>query len=219
MRPFADRRAAGRALAERVGDAVSGDSVVVLGLPRGGVVVAAQIAERLAAPLDVLVARKLRTPGRPEFAMGAVAVWGRYSATVRNEEILAHVGVPPDAVETEQARELAAARERAARWNEIDPDGGPYDVVLVDDGLATGATMQAATRAARQAGVRRLVVAVPVGAPDELTRIAEQVDALVSLAAPRRFGAVGAFYEDFREVDDATVADELARARQRQRSA
>lgn len=215
MTTFADRDAAGRALAERVVDAVPNRLVVVLGLPRGGVVVAARVAERLDAPLDVLAARKLRTPGRPELAMGAIAVWGRHVATVQNPDVIMHLAVPPDAIEAERREQVDAARERAARWNRLDPDTGPHNVVLVDDGLATGATMQAAVEVVRQAGVSRLVIAVPVGAPDELARFAERVDAVVALAAPRRFVAVGSYYRDFAEVDDSTVDLELDRARER----
>jgi predicted phosphoribosyltransferase len=215
MTPFADRDAAGRALAERVRDSIANAGVVVLGLPRGGVVVAARVAERLGAPLDVLVARKLRTPGRPELAMGAIAVWGRHVATVHNTDVITHLAVAADAVDAEHREQVATALQRAARWNQVDPDAGRYDVVLVDDGLATGATMHAAVEVARHADVGRIVVAVPVGAPRELARLADRVDAVVALGSPRQFASVGAYYDDFSEVDDSTVDRELAAARER----
>lgn len=213
-RLFADRAAAGDALAERL--AHRGQRrLLVLGLPRGGVVVAARIAERLCAPLDVVVVRKIGAPGHRELAMGALALWGAHSAVVRNEHVIASAGVSAAEFEQARDREAAEAQRRVAEWAQPVPDLADTDVLLVDDGLATGATMHAAVEVARRAGAARLICAVPVGAPDELRELAERVDEVVYLEAPEEFYAVGLHYRDFSEVDDATVARELAAARER----
>jgi predicted phosphoribosyltransferase len=241
--PFADRLAAGRALGGRVAEAlragpVSGGrdgagaagrggagaagrdgasavrraGVVVLGLPRGGVVVAARVAEALDAPLGVVVARKVRSPGTPELAMGAVAVWGPEVAAVRISHVTARAGVGDAAFARACAAELGAARERAAHWQPVPPPVADRTVVVVDDGLATGATMRAALAVLRKVRVGGLVAAVPVGPPPELRDLDAEV---VCLLAPDRFGAVGAHYLDFGQVDDETVEAELARAARR----
>jgi predicted phosphoribosyltransferase len=212
--PFADRAAAGDALAKRL-EHLAARRPLVLGLPRGGVVVAARIAERLQAPLDVVIVRKIGTPGHRELAMGALAMWGPHSAVVRNEHVIASAGVSDAEFRRAREREADEARRRVAEWGHPVPDITDTDVVLVDDGLATGATMHAAVEVARRAGAGRLICAVPVGAPDELSELAEQVDEVVYIDAPRQFHAVGLHYRDFREVDDATVADALAAARER----
>lgn len=211
---FADRRAAGDALADRLTH-LAGHRLLVLGLPRGGVVVAARIAERLAAPLDVVVVRKIGCPGQRELAMGALAVWGPHSEVVRNERVIDRAGVTGAEFEASRRREEREAIHRAAEWGRPVPDVSATDVVLVDDGLATGATMHAAVAVARRAGCGRLIVAVPVGAPDELRELELQVDELVCPFAPNPFYAVGLHYRDFREVDDATVTRLLAEARER----
>jgi putative phosphoribosyl transferase len=207
---FADRSAAGRALGARLAGRLADADPVILGLPRGGVVVAARVAEAVAAPLGVIVARKVRCPGTPELAMGAVAVWGDEVAAVRVSHVIAGAGVDESAFARACEIELAAAREGTARWQTEPPPVAGRAVVVVDDGLATGATMRAALAALRMAGAGRLVAAVPVGARPELLDIEAEV---VCLLAPDRFGSVGAHYEDFGQVDDATVAAELARPR------
>jgi putative phosphoribosyl transferase len=211
---FADRRSAGDALADRLGH-LAGRRLLVLGLPRGGVVVAARIAERLTAPLGVVVVRKIGCPGQPELAMGALAIWGPHSAVVRNQHVIDRAGVSGPEFDASHAREQHEAARRAAEWGRPVPDVSATDVVLADDGLATGATMHAAVAVARQAGAGRLIVAVPVGAPDELRELEMQVDELVCAFAPHPFHAVGLHYRDFREVDDATVTRLLAAARER----
>jgi putative phosphoribosyl transferase len=211
---FADRRAAGDALADRLGHLI-GRRLLVLGLPRGGVVVAARIAERLDAPLDVVVVRKIGTPGRRELAMGALARWGRYSAVVRNEHVIARARVSAADFEAARRREADEAARRAAEWGGPVPDVSGTDVLLVDDGLATGATMYAAVDVARQAQVGRLIAAVPVGAPDELRELEFRVDEVVCCSAPHPFHAVGLHYRDFGEVDDETVRRTLVAARAR----
>jgi putative phosphoribosyl transferase len=207
---FADRAAAGEALADRL-EYLAGHKVLVLGLPRGGVVVAERIADRLGAPLDVVIVRKIGTPGHRELAMGALAVWGPHSAVVRNEHVIRSAGVREDEFHAALEREQDEANRRRAEWSRPVPDVSDADVVLVDDGLATGATMYAAVEVARQAGAGRLIAAVPVGAPDELEELARKVDDLVGLQAPYPFHAVGLHYRDFGEVDDLTVTKLLAR--------
>jgi putative phosphoribosyl transferase len=211
---FADRAAAGDALAERLAH-LAERRVLVLGLPRGGVVVAARIADRLDAPLDVVIVRKIGTPGHRELAMGAIALWGPHSAVVRNEHVIASARVSDAEFEAARRREADEAQRRVEEWGRPVPDVTDTDVVLVDDGLATGATMYAAVDVARRAGAGRLIAAVPVGAPDELGELAHRVDDVVYLDAPSPFHAVGLHYRDFAEVDDATVTAALAAAHER----
>jgi putative phosphoribosyl transferase len=205
---FADRNDAGRALAERLAEHAGRPEVVVLGLPRGGVVIAARIADRLGAPLGVVVARKLRCPGAAELAMGAVAVWGEHSATVRIERVLLRAAVSPAAFGDAERAELHTARQRLADWQATPLDVAGRTVIVADDGLATGATMRAALAVLGSAGAARLIAAVPVGARREVEELPAEV---VCLDAPTAFRSVGAHYADFDQVADATVARELAR--------
>jgi putative phosphoribosyl transferase len=208
---FADRAAAGRVLAARL--AVSPlDHPLVAGLPRGGVVVAARVAEALRAPLAAVVARKVRCPGQPELAMGAVAVWEEHAAEVRVEDVLRRAGLDASEFRAAAGVELAAARHRSAELGGSVPVAG-RTVIVVDDGLATGATMRAALAVLTAAGAGRLIAAIPVAPPEELATIPAEV---VCLHAPDPFGAVGAHYQDFTQVEEATVRDELAAARGRQ---
>jgi putative phosphoribosyl transferase len=211
---FADRADAGRRLAARV-DQLANRPERVLGLPRGGVVVAAPIAERLGVPLDVVIVRKIGTPGQAELAMGALAIWGPHTAVVRNDHVLSAAGVSDAAFDRARRREVDEAQRRMSRWVPADVDITGTDVVLVDDGLATGATMHAAVQVVRLAGAGRVIAAVPVGAPDELAALADTVDDVVYLAAPRPFRSVGAHYIDFGQVDDAIVARALQSDRAR----
>jgi predicted phosphoribosyltransferase len=186
---------------------------VVLGLPRGGVPVAAEVARALGAPLDVFVVRKLGVPGRRELAMGAIASAG---VQVLNREVVDALGIPEDriaAVAAREARELER-RERAYRG-----EAGPADVagataVLVDDGLATGSTMRAAVAALREQGAARVVVAVPVAPPAVCQSLAVEVDQIVCLRTPEPFLAVGRWYRDFSEVLDHEVRELLRRVPQ-----
>jgi predicted phosphoribosyltransferase len=212
---FADRRAAGDALGERLSTTHARRSdMVVLGLPRGGVVVAARVAARLAAPLDVLVVRKLGLPWHPELAMGAIAAVGDTIETVRVGSVLAAARVEPDTFEAVRQRELVELRRREAAYR----DGRPpvavagRTVIVVDDGLATGATMRAAVFAVRRQAPRDLTVAVPVGSPSACSVLADVVDELVCLSAPQSFRAVGQAYVDFTETSDAEVRAALAQA-------
>ena len=213
--PFADRRAAGRALGERlVETSAPGAALVVLGLPRGGVIVAAEVAAALSAPLDVLVVRKLGLPGQPELAMGAIAAVGEAVETVRVARVLAAAPVEEAAFAEVHSRELAELRRREAAYR---GDRPPVpltgrDVVIVDDGLATGATMDAAVLALRGRHPRSIVVAVPVGSHRACSSLARDVDQLVCLDVPFLFRAVGQGYADFGETTDEEVRAALGRA-------
>jgi predicted phosphoribosyltransferase len=210
-RRFADRRDAGRVLGERLAAGHRGN-VVVLGLPRGGVVVAAEVATALRAPLDVLVVRKLGLPWQPELAMGAIAAVGDDVETVRSRPVLDLVQVDEDAFAAVRERELTELRRREATYRGDRP-AVPLTgraVLLVDDGLATGSTMRAAVVAVRRSRPDRITVAVPIGSPTACAALAGEVDELVCLTAPAGFRAVGQGYDDFAATTDAEVAEALA---------
>lgn len=217
QRIFDDRAAAGRALAAALEPYRAAADTIVLGLPRGGVPVAFEIAAALDLPLDVLVVRKLGLPWQPELAMGAIAGGG---ALVRNEDVLRHLRGRDDAFETVRAREQAelVRREHDFRGGRPALDLRQRTGILVDDGLATGATMAAAVRALRTLGAGRIVVAVPVASPEARDRIALLADEVVCLATPREFGAVGQCYRDFAQTADHEVRDLLAKAHARLKS-
>jgi predicted phosphoribosyltransferase len=209
--PFPNRREAGRLLAERLRRYRGAARTVVLALPRGGIVPAAEIASALGLPLDVIIARKLGAPGNPELAIGAIAEGG---APYVNEEALAWVGADDAYLAREVERQRAEIVRRQRRLRNGRPLALPErsTVILVDDGIATGSTVIAAIRALRERGVGRLVCAIPVAPPDTAELLRGLVDELVILATPAPFGAVGAFYEDFRQVSDAEVVELLRRA-------
>jgi putative phosphoribosyl transferase len=206
QRLFADRRDAGRALGARLRDSAAGD-VMVLGLPRGGVVVAAEVAAALGATLDVVVVRKLGLPWQPELAMGAIAAVGENVETVRVPAVFARGGVSEATFEEVRQEELAELRrrERQYRGRRPPPDLRGRTVVLVDDGLATGATMRAAVAAVRRQGPGAVVVAVPIGSPATCAALTAEAEEVVCLAAPANFRAVGQAYADFAPTDDAAV--------------
>ena len=211
VRRFADRRDAGRALGERLATTLRGD-VVVLGLPRGGVVVAAEVAAVLRAELDVLVVRKLGLPWQPELAMGAIAAIGDEVETVRAEQVLARARVAEEDFDAVRQRELTELRRREAVYRGDRP-AVPVTgrvVLLVDDGLATGSTMRAAVVAVRRSRPEKIVVAVPIGSPIACASLDGEVDELVCLEAPRSFRAVGQGYDDFSPTDDEEVTAALA---------
>ena len=211
--PFRDRADAGRRLAVRLRH-LRGEDVVVLGLPRGGVPVAAEVARVLAAPLDVFVVRKLGMPSQPELAMGAV---GEAGALVVNHGVVrrAHVG-EAEFVEVER-RERAEVERRALQFRGDRPrmalEG--RTALVVDDGIATGSTARAACRVARAQGAARVVLAAPVCAPDTARALCDEVDELVCLETPRWFSAVGQYYTDFRPTSDDEVAALLQQAARR----
>ena len=201
--PFADRSDAGRALAVRLSALRYGDAVIV-GLPRGGVVVAAEVARILQVPLEIVVVRKVAAPWNPELALGAV---GEGGVLVRNKELLKAVGLSRAAfrVAAGSARTQVEARSRLLRGNRPPPDVEGRVVILVDDGIATGATAEAAIRVLKARGAATVVLAVPVASPDAITRLRETADEVVVVDAPPRLGSVGAWYADFSEVTDDQV--------------
>lgn len=206
---FRDRRDAGRRLAEALGG-YKGQGVVVLALPRGGVPVAAEVAEALGAPLDLVLVRKIGSPFHEELAMGAVADGG---ATVRNPDVMAMLGVDEAtfaAVRDVQLQEIE--RRRQAYLDQRPPaDVAGRVAVVVDDGVATGATTRAALQAVRARGPRRLVLATPVAPAEVVATLREDADEVICLEPLGLVGAIGAHYLDFRQLEDSEVVTTLAR--------
>ena len=209
---FHDRREAGRRLAQRLAP-LQAEGPVVLALPRGGVPVAFEVAQALQAPLDLLFVRKLGAPGHEEFAIGAV-VDGDPPQVVRNQQVIAALRVPESYIAGETARQVAEiARRRAAYLGDRPPvPVGGRTAVVIDDGIATGATVKAALRGLALARPARLVLAVPVAPPEILEEIRPLVDELHSLLAPEPFRAVGLFYDDFSQTADQEVVALLEQA-------
>lgn len=207
---YANRAAAGQALARHLTHLAGGEDVIILGLPRGGVPVAAQIAAALQAPLDVLVVRKLGVPGQPELAFGAVGPGG---IRVLHDSIVKRARVAAADVEDLAVRETAEVHRQEGLYRQGLPplDLSGKTAVLVDDGVATGASMLAAVRAARALGAQRIVVAAPVGATDTIRRLATEADEVVVDHDPHAFASVGQWYGDFNQVADATVLSALQR--------
>ncbi|MFN2622898.1 MAG: phosphoribosyltransferase [Chthoniobacterales bacterium] len=208
---FRDRAEAGQLLAERLLEYETQPNAIVLALPRGGVPVGYEIAIRLHLPLDVFVVRKLGVPGQRELAMGAIASGG---VRVLNEEVLRAMPFAATAIAEVTAQETREVerRERDYRDGRPAPELEGRVVILVDDGLATGATMLAAIAALRQKDPEKIVVAVPVCPPETLDEIKRTADETVALFAPDWFRGVGQFYEDFAQLSDETVRDLLASA-------
>jgi predicted phosphoribosyltransferase len=209
---FRDRREAGRQLAARLMAYAHRPDVLVLALPRGGVPVAYEVARALGAPLDVFVVRKLGVPGHPELAMGAVATGG---LRVLNESVVRALRIPErviEAVAAQEQRELAR-RERLYRGERPPPDVRGRTVILVDDGLATGASVHAAVEVLRRLEPARLVVAVPIAPPETCEALRAEVDEVICAVTPEPFYAVGLWYEDFSQTTDEEVRDLLARSR------
>lgn len=209
---FSDRRDAGRRLAEAF-EGRQLDRPVVLGLPRGGVPVAAELARALGAPLDVLVVRKLGLPRQPEVAMGAI---GEHGARVLNDDVLRSGGVSDEQLAAVERRERAELESRVTRFRAGSPavDLTGRTAVIVDDGVATGATARVACIVARELGAASVILATPVGAPDSIAEIAAmpEVDEVVCLSTPRGFMAVGMHYLDFSQTTDDEVRAILAEA-------
>jgi predicted phosphoribosyltransferase len=214
---FRDRADAGRRLAAKLGAYAGRTDVLVLALPRGGVPVAFEVAQALAAPLDVFLVRKLGVPGHRELAMGAIASGG---VRVLNDDVVQGLEIPDaviDAVAAEEEAELAR-RERLYRGDRPPIDFHGQTGLLVDDGLATGSTMRAAVAALRLQRPAQIVVAVPVGAPDTCAELAIEADAVVCAHRPEQLYAVGLWYDDFAQTTDAEVRELLALAAERQRT-
>ncbi len=208
---FRDRRDAGRRLAAALRSYRDDPNVVVVGLPRGGVPVAREVAVALGAPLDVIIVRKLGVPSQPELAMGAV---GEDGARVIDDDLVRRAGVSTDQLAAIEERERREVELRARRFR---PGRGSHSlagrtVVVVDDGVATGSTALAACAVAKAAGASRVVLAVPVAPSDWESRLAGAADDYVAVETPRRFGAVGNFYRDFTQTTDEEVIDHLRAA-------
>lgn len=208
---FKDRTEAGQALATRLTSFANRSDVLVLALPRGGVPVAAEVAKKLNAPLDVFVVRKLGLPGHPELAMGAIATGG---VRVFNGDVINSMQIPDEvinAVTAEEFKELQR-RERSYRDDLPPPEVEGKTVIVVDDGIATGSTMMAAVAALRQLGAGRIVVAAPVIARDTFYQIHNAADEVAAVIAPEEFYGVGAWYEDFSQTTDDEVRHILGKA-------
>ena len=212
---FLNRTEAGQFLAENLSSYANRDDVIVLGLPRGGVPVAAGVAKELNAPLDVFVVRKLGLPGHPELAMGAIATGG---VRVFNGEIVNALRIPDEVIDAVSAEELVELqrRENAYRAGLPPLDVEGKTVIVVDDGVATGSTMLAAVSALRQLNAARIVVAAPLIAASSSREIQRKADEVVAVMIPERFYAVGQWYEDFSQTSDEEVCELLAQATRRQ---
>jgi predicted phosphoribosyltransferase len=216
MDVFADRAAAGRALAPLIAARLEpGERATVLGLPRGGVPVAAEVARALQLPLDVLLVRKLGVPGHEELAFGALAAGG---VRVLNADVVELAELDDEAMDAVVARERTELARREQRYR---PGRPPLDLagrtaIVVDDGLATGATMRAAVRAVAELGATRTIAAAPVGSPTACSALAQAAADVVCARAPHGFRAVGAWYADFSEVSDAEVTEALDHALSRE---
>lgn len=210
-RTFRNRTEAGRALAARL-EHLRGDDMVVLGLPRGGVPVAFEIALALDAPLDVIVVRKVGVPGRPELAMGAI---GEDGVRVVNDDVVRLTGASTADFIRVERREREALQRRADLFRGATPRADLVGriAVIVDDGIATGSTARAACHVARAHGATRVVLAAPVAAPDSVEALADDVDEIVCVEQPSSLRSIGEWYDDFTQVDDQTVVDLLELAR------
>ena len=207
-RPFADRVDAGRELAGRLSAYAGRTDVVVLALPRGGVPVAAEVADALHAPLDVYLVRKLGAPGQRELAMGAIASGG---VRVVNDDVVRWLRITPEQIDRVAAEEAIELERREAAYRN---GRGPADltgrvVILVDDGLATGSTMRAAVQSVRLRGPSRVVAAVPVGAPSTCQELGAVADEVICARMPEPFSAVGQWYLDFEQTSDDEVRELL----------
>lgn len=208
---FYDRTDAGRRLAAEL-EKFRGEDVVVFALPRGGAPVAEPIADLLKAPLDLVLVRKIGVPFQPELAMGAVADGGA-PVIVRNEDVIAMADVSEQEFERVCARELEEIERRRQLYlgGRERPEAKGRIAIVVDDGVATGATTRAALRAVRARAPKKLVLAVPVAPPDTLESLSAEVDEIVCLETHRAFGAIGFFYRDFRQISDDEVIEILNR--------
>jgi putative phosphoribosyl transferase len=210
---FRDRKDAGRRLSEKLVAYAANPECLVLALPRGGVPVAYEVAQALDLPLDVLVVRKLGVPGRSELALGAIATG---SGVVLNEDVISALRLSKECISgvIDLERAELQRRESIYRADRAAPEIRGRTVILVDDGMATGATMRAAARALSEQHPARLVIAVPTGAPDTCAALVSEVDELVCLAMPDPYIAVGCWYDDFRQTSDSEVRSLLERANQ-----
>jgi putative phosphoribosyl transferase len=211
---FQNRTEAGRFLAEELKRYAGESNLIILALPRGGVPVAFEVAMALRAPLDVFIVRKLGTPGQRELAMGAIATGG---IRVINDPVVQTLRIPPDLIDEVTAKEEHELRRRefAYRGDYSEPLVSGKTVILIDDGIATGSTMQAAIRALKSQQPAKLIVAVPTCAPSTFRELRHEVDEFIALMTPELFHGVGQWYADFSQTSDAEVSELLAQARQK----
>jgi len=211
--PFATRKDAARLLAGEL-TKYAGFDTVVLGIPRGGIIVAAELARRLDADFDVVIARKLGAPMNPELAIGAVSENGQ---VFLDRTMFAYVGADDAYIEEEKSRQQAVIAQRLERYRRILPRLPLEDrvVVVTDDGVATGATMLAALRGVRAEHSAKLIAALPVGPDDTLARLAKEADETICLRVPPYFGALGRFYDDFTQVEDQEITEILEQQAER----
>ncbi|MBW7836002.1 MAG: phosphoribosyltransferase [Sphingomonadales bacterium] len=209
---FVDRREAGRKLAKRLAR-LRGERPLVLALPRGGIPVGYEVAKALDAELDIVIARKIGTPGQPELALGAI-VDGEHPEVVINEDVMRAVSPSADFLEREKQsllREIAR-REKVYRAGRKKPEVAGRTVIVVDDGIATGATVRAALHALRRAGPKRLVLATPVAPADTVALLEQDADEVICLETPEPFYAISLHYDAFPQLDDAEVTEILAQS-------
>jgi predicted phosphoribosyltransferase len=218
MVTFRDRREAGKALAKELAFLKGQKDVIVLAIPRGGVVVGYQVAEDLGVPLDIYITRKIGAPYNPELALGAVASDG---SVILDEGLLQRLGVSSDFVEGEKKRQQAEIARRLDKYrgNRPAPDLAGKTVILVDDGVATGATTLATLRALKKQPIAKLILAIPVGPPDVIETLSKEADQIVCLSTPEPFWAVGSFYLVFDQTSDEEVLKLLQAAQKRQAAA
>jgi putative phosphoribosyl transferase len=209
---YRNRIEAGKYLATQLAHYADRDDLLVLALPRGGVPVAFEVAKTLRAPLDIFLVRKLGVPGREELAMGAIATGG---VRVLNDDVVEYLRIPSGVIDSVAASELRELerRELAYRGNRPEPEVRGKTVILVDDGLATGSTMRAAVAALRQQSPARIVVAVPVSAPQTCDEYRMGADEIICAITPEPFLGVGQWYRDFSQTTDEEVSDLLEKAR------
>jgi putative phosphoribosyl transferase len=208
---FRDRREAGRQLASLMSEYLNREGVVILGLPRGGVETAYEISHALKLPLDIVSPRKIGAPENPELAIGAVTETGE---DVFNEDIIRSLGISRAYLTSQLAKETQKAKDRLEMYRRGLPPRNIKDkvVILVDDGIATGATMLAAVKSVKHEGATKVIVAIPVGPRDTIEHLSAVVDQIICLYTPEPFGAVGYYYENFSQVDDQEVIELLKKA-------
>lgn len=215
MAYFSDRVEAGKRLASALTD-FAGKNGIVLAIPRGGVVVGYEIAKALSLPLDVIIPRKIGAPDNPELAIGAMTEDG---TIILDDNLITYIGVPRDYIKAESERQKHEIERRLKlyRQNEPYPSLKGLDVVIVDDGIATGSTMKAALASVKNRGARTVAVAVPVGPPSTIKELKKQADRVVCLYAPEYFQAIGQFYTDFNQTTDEEVIQLLKQSKQKSR--